>query len=60
MLISHKHKFILLHAGKCAGSSIRNCLNVIIKEDKIKIPQAHPTLTECQEIVEQSKYDPKD
>jgi hypothetical protein len=34
MIISHKHKFILLHAGKCAGTSIRNCLDSIIDEKK--------------------------
>jgi len=60
MLISHKHKFILLHAGKCAGTSIRKTLNRIIDEDKIKIAINHPTLGECQEIIRQSNYDPKE
>ena len=60
MLISHRYKFILLHAGKCAGSSIRNCLDSIIEEDKVKIPKNHPSLFECQEIIRMSNYDPKD
>jgi hypothetical protein len=58
MIISHKHKFILLHAGKCAGSSIRICLNNIIKEPKLKIKTHHPTLCECQAIVKNSNIDP--
>jgi len=60
MLISHKHKFILLHSGKCAGSSIRNCLDSIIDEKKIKISKAHPSLSECQEIIKKSNYNPKE
>lgn len=60
MLISHKHKFILLHAGKCAGTSIRNCLDNIIDEQKIKIPKNHPNLSECQEIIKKSNYNPKE
>ena len=60
MIISHKHKFILLHAGKCAGTSIRHCLDDIIKEDKIEIPKNHPTLTDCQEIIEMSNHDSKE
>jgi hypothetical protein len=60
MLISHKHKFILLHAGKCAGSSIRNCLDSIIDETKVKISKGHPNLSECQEIIKKSNYNPKE
>lgn len=60
MLISHKHKFILLHAGKCAGSSIRNCLDSIIDETKVKISKGHPNLSECQEIIKKSNHNPKE
>ena len=60
MLIAHKHKFILLHAGKCAGVSIRQSLNSITDEDKIEIAINHPTLAECQEIIRQSNYDPEE
>jgi hypothetical protein len=60
MLISHKHKFILLHAGKCAGSSIRNCLDSIIDETKVEISKRHPNLLECQEIIKKSNYNPKE
>ena len=60
MSISHKDKFILLHAGKCAGTSIRDCLDDIIEEDKIEIPKNHPILTECQEIIAMSNHDPKE
>lgn len=60
MLISHKHKFILLHAGKCAGTSIRDCLDNIIEEDKVEISKNHPNLSECQEIIKKSKYNPKE
>lgn len=31
-MISHKHKFILLHAGKCAGSSIKAALKKTIDD----------------------------
>lgn len=60
MIISHKHKFILLHAGKCAGSSIRNCLDSIIDETKVEISKGHPNLSECQEIIKKSNYNPKE
>ena len=60
MIISHKHKFILLHAGKCAGSSIRNCLDNIIDEQKIKIPKNHPNLSECQEIIRKANRSPEE
>ena len=60
MLISHKHKFILLHAGKCAGSSIRHCLSDIIDENQVEIPKKHPTLSELQEIITMSNHDPNE
>ena len=60
MLISHKHKFILLHAGKCAGCSVRLCLNNIIEENQVKISKGHPTLSELQEIIAMSNHDPEE
>jgi hypothetical protein len=60
MILSHKHKFILLHAGKCAGCSVRRCLSNIIEENQVKIPKAHPTLSELQEIIAISNHDPKE
>jgi hypothetical protein len=60
MLISHKHKFILLHAGKCAGTSIRNFLDNIIDEQKIKMPKNHPNLSECQEIISKTNRSPEE
>ena len=60
MLISHKHKFILLHAGKCAGSSIRHCLNTIIDEPKLKISQNHPNLSYLQETISKSNRNPQE
>lgn len=60
MLISHKHKFILLHAGKCAGSSIRHRLSDIIDENQVEIPRKHPNLSELQEIITMSNHDPKE
>jgi hypothetical protein len=59
MLISHKHKFILLHAAKCAGSSIRHRLSDIIDGNQVEIPGKHPTLSELQEIITMSNHDPK-
>ena len=55
-MISHSHKFILLHAGKCAGSSVINCLNNIIDEPKIELPCNHPTLLQLQELVTKSNH----
>jgi len=60
MIISHKHKFILLHAGKCAGSSIRHCLNTIIDEPKLKISQNHPNLSYLQETISKSNRNPQE
>lgn len=60
MLISHKHKFIILHAGKCAGSSIRKCLYNIIDEPAIQIKKAHPNLSECEEIIRKTNRDPEE
>lgn len=37
MIISHKHKFIFLHARKCAGSSIEVALNKHLGPDDIQI-----------------------
>jgi hypothetical protein len=60
MILSHKHKFILLHAGKCAGTSIRNSLDNIIDEQKIKMPKNHPNLSECQEIISKTNRSPEE
>jgi hypothetical protein len=37
MIISHAHKFIFLHARKCAGSSVTAYLNPLLGPDDIQI-----------------------
>ena len=45
MIISHKYKFIFLHARKCAGSSIQIALNKYLGPNDIQIGSWNETLS---------------
>ena len=45
MFVSHKHKFIFLHTGKCGCKSISSALDIIIDEQiNVNPPNDHPSL----------------
>ena len=54
-MISHKHKFILLHAGKCAGSSIKLALKKVINDPDANV-QGHFTLAYFKSNILQLGY----
>lgn len=58
-MISHKHKFILLHAGKCAGSSIKTALKKVINDPDANI-QGHFTLAYFKSNILQLGYNFED
>ena len=58
-MISHKHKFILLHAGKCAESSIKTALKKVINDPDANI-QGHFTLAYFKSNILQLGYNFED
>ena len=44
MIMSHRHRFIFLHARKCAGSSVTAYLNPVLGPDDIQIGAWNDTL----------------
>jgi hypothetical protein len=50
-MYNNYHRFIFLHAGKCAGTSIKDALNDLVIEPN-QLTSGHPTLSQCQEAIE--------
>ena len=58
-MYSNTHKFIFVHAGKCAGTSIKKTLR-LVKGLEVECSRGHLSLWEMANLIQKDGFDPED